>query len=276
MKRTRRLSLSIDPTKGTTPSDGKPRHSIDFPGETKVNSSKLVRVTVAVTLAAGSCVALAANRPVALQSNQLPEIQCSTTQCKLVPRTAPRFRAYNLTASPMATPPAAPDPTPAVVGPPAGQRYMWWGPDAQSGACQEIKGVTPSNPYTYIGTTNLPVPLGSTHISLLATVEANLSGGPIGAAGDVGILEAKRSSSSNWYVVNAGFIYTVPGVTNPQSLFNVGTLHGLVSLADLPDPGTTPVPDMIDVRVIVYPIYVGGFTNVVYNEVCFGQLQLSF
>lgn len=236
----------------------------------------LIRVSLAVALTTGSCLALAANgRPAAwgdqLRSDQLPDIQCSATRCTIVQRPSQALRPHTLTAAPMATP-AVPDPTPVEVGPPAGQRFMWQGAGYPS--CQSIIGVTSAAPYTYINASAIPVPLGSTHISFLASIEANMSGGPGGAGADFGEVQVKRSSGTHWTNADFGFIFSVYGSVAPQSLYNIGHFHGLVNLADLQDG--TGVPSEIDVRAIVFPVYTSGFTNVVYNAVCLGKLQLSF
>lgn len=237
---------------------------------------KLIVVGAAVALTAVSYVAFAANGSFTARTYQLPQLKCTRSKCTLVQRPEQsQPRRQTLMAAPFDSAPAAPDTTPVEVGPPAGQRYMFYGPGYATGDCQSIIGVTGANPYEYIKGTQIVVPLGSTHISLLATLEANLSGGPSGSGADVGILEVKRSSSaSGWYIVNAGYAYTIYGSEAPQSLFNVATYHGLVNLADLGDG--TGVPSEIDVRVIVFPVNTSGFSNVNYNMVCAGQLQLSF
>lgn len=229
-------------------------------------------VAIATALAACSCAALATPvfsniRGNLVRSSQLPEIQCAKTACTFVQS---QNRTRRSRFAPLATPAVA-NSTPIAVGPPAGQRYIWQGAGYPS--CQDISTATGANPYTYMSGTQIPVPLGSTHISLLATMQANLAGGPVGAAGDVGMLQVKPSSGTAWTTVSAGYALTVYGSSAPQNLYGIGTYHALVDLASL-NSGT--VPSEIDVRVIAFPLYTSGFTNVPDNNVCWGQMELSF
>jgi hypothetical protein len=123
----------------------------------------------------------------------------------------------------------------------------------------------------------VPVPLGSDYASLMATFQTNLAGGPAGAAGDFGILQVKRTSSTTgWVNVDYGYAYTTTGVPNPGSLYGTVTYQTIVDLRSLPDGSGTP--SQIDVRMVVYPAFSpdGGFTNVAFNAVCDGELSLSF
>lgn len=237
----------------------------------------LVFTALATALVAGSLSASAAGSRFATRSGDLPEIQCTRNHCALVQTPPPRLGAHALAVAPMATF-ATPDPTPVVVGPPAGQRYLWQG--AGYPACQSIKDMSPmpsiTSPYEYIKATNIPVPLGSTHASLLASFQVNLDGGPAGAAGDVGMLQVARSGTNDWNNVAISYAYTIPGAVNNTSLYNTATYHGLVNLANL--TSGTGVPSEIDVRVGVFPVYTadGGFSTTIFNGVCWGTLQLSF
>ncbi|HET7931038.1 MAG TPA: hypothetical protein VFL63_06585 [Rhodanobacteraceae bacterium] len=232
---------------------------------------------IAAVLAASSCLAFAASGQVALRGNrvlgsQLPDIQCSRTQCNMVQPAAARQRwGVRSLATPLEVTPEIASPTPVEVAPPAGQRFLWQG--AAYPACQSVASASPGSPYTYINATSIPVPLGSTHISLHADFEGYLTGGPAGAGAIVGELEVKPSSGSTWTVVQAGYAYTQYGSDNPQNLFGMASYQGLVNLADL-NGGS--VPSEIDVRVITFPLFTAGFTNVGAASVCWGNLQLSF
>lgn len=210
-----------------------------------------------------------------LSVSQLPQLHCTKTQCSLVPTTtALSGMRWRGTASPsfttMATP-AAPNTAPIDVGPPAAQRFMFEG--AGSGACQDLSSATGASPYEYMGGEDIPVPLGSTHITLLARFQSILSGGTSGAGSIIGQLEVKRDSGSTWMNVDANFAFTVAAVTNGESLSGISTYGGLVDLSTLPDG--TGIPSAIDLRLIVYPLGVGGFTFG-YQQVCRGFLQMSF
>ncbi|HET7663220.1 MAG TPA: hypothetical protein VFK31_06225 [Rhodanobacteraceae bacterium] len=231
-----------------------------------------VPIISAFALAAASCAAFAASGPTVIHGNQLPDLHCTTTRCTFVQPQTPHRGIYSRAMQPMAAPLAAPLTDPVVIAPPAGQRLLYQG--AQYPDCQDISAVSSSNPYEYIKGTSIMVPLGTTHTSLLATFQSNLSGGPAGAGADVAMLQVKRSSGSTWFMAAASYAYTMYGSTSPQNLFNTATYQALVDLASLPDG--TGVPSEIDVRLIVFPLYTNGFTNVVENSVCWGQLQLTF
>lgn len=247
-----------------------PASTRNYKGDSVVKTLKIIGTTFAMTLSASAFSAAATGSPQLGNYAQLPEIRCSGTHCSIVQPTARNRRMHALAVAPMDAP-ATPSTTPVAVGPPAGQRFMWQG--AGYPACQSLAGASMSSPYTYINATQVPVPLGSTHISLFATLLANISGGPTGAAGDFVTLQVKPSASSTWTYVDTGYAASIYGSTVAQNLYNSGTFHGLVDLASL-NGGT--VPSEIDIRVQTFPLYVGGFNNVAVNAVCGGQLQLSF
>jgi len=235
----------------------------------KTNRSSICFATT-ITLALGASSVFAAKPRIELPGrDQLPEIQCTTTSCTLV---------YGSTgvAGPGAGNTITANPNPVVVAPPAGQRYLWQG--AGYPACQNIIVMNPqptmSSPYEYVAASAIPVPLGSTHASLLGSLQTNLARGETGNAADVGMLQIRRSGGT-WFNVSISYAYTIRGSTPPQSLYNTATYNGLVSLADL--PGGTTVPDLVDVRLAVFPVYTNPPVNdLVLNSVCWGDLQLAF
>lgn len=196
--------------------------------------------------------------------DQLPEIQCSATRCSLDYSLAQRVA------------PQAADPTPVVVAPPAGQRYFWQG--AGYPTCQSLIPMSPqptiSAPYEYIYANAVPVPLGSTHAALLASLQVNLGRGDTGNAATIGLLQIRRSGGT-WYNVAASYAFSVHGASPAQSLLNRATYDGLVDLANL--PGGSAVPDLVDVRLGVFPLYTNAPANdVAWNSVCWGHLQVTF
>lgn len=234
-----------------------------------ITNRNLTRLTMTMALTLGASSVLAQRAGIELPSrDQFPDIQCTTTSCSLVYGSAgaagPRGNA--ITANP----------NPVVVAPPAGQRYLWQG--AGYPACQDIKAMSPqptmATPYEYIAAAAIPVPLGSTHASLLGNFQVNLARGATGNAANIGMLQIRRSGGT-WANVSNSYAYTIHGTTPPQSLYNMATYHGLVGLADL--PGGTTVPDLIDVRLAVWPLYTNLPANdLVLNKVCSGQLQVAF
>ncbi len=212
-------------------------------------------------------------------SSQLPLIECSKVHCEMV---QPAVDVKAMLGQNRDAKAATPDTTPILMAPPAAQRLVWRGAGYPE-ACQDIAAITPTptgaNPYEYMKGVDIPIPLGTTHVTLFATASANLSGGPSGAAGDVGFLQIKRSSSTTWQQADNAYIYTIVGQASPQAVYGSRTYHSVISLADLPDGSLTQVgeiPETIDVRFVVFPLYTGGFSNVVYNRVCFGHMQLAF
>lgn len=206
-------------------------------------------------------------------SGGLPSLNCSQTRCDFSSPDAGYLEA--------GLSPAAPNPYPVVVGPPAAQRYLWRG--ANYPACQSLKALVPAatfgNPYVYMKAMTIPVPLGSTHASIVTTVEANLSGGPAGALGIAGLLQIKRSNSVNWIIASSAYVYSVPGTPTPQSMYGTGSMQTLENLAALPvEVGSGGVPDAIDIRFASFPVYSsdGGFSNTNYSAVCKGSMTLSF
>src|SRR5699024_9178990 len=94
------------------------------------------------------------------------------------------------------------NPSSFEAAPPGGQRLAWKA--AGNPNCQSIKAATPTptvaNPYTYIKVTDIPVPSGSTHITLGALFVMSLSGGPSGALAEIGFLQVRPHNSSTWQV----------------------------------------------------------------------------
>ncbi|MEJ5207468.1 hypothetical protein [Denitratimonas sp. CY0512] len=204
-------------------------------------------------------------------NSTFPDIQCdaSRTRCSLNYDTPSPVRRA-------ATPQAA-DPTPVAVAPPSGQRYLWQG--AGYPACQSFLDMDPqptlASPYPYIAGNDVPVPLGSTHVSLLGSFQSNLARGPSGNAANIGMLQIRRSGGV-WHNVSLSYAYTIIGHNPAQSLFNRATYDGLVNLAEL--PGGTGIPDMVDVRLAAFPLYTNpsASSDVLINAVCWGTLQVTF
>jgi hypothetical protein len=235
-------------------------------GNLMIHKSVLTLVAMSL-MAAGSAMAgpSLSVRPV-VKSEQLPELQCDRLDCVLKPAGSP---------SKIAATPAVPSPLPYNVGPPAGQRFGWRG--AGYPACQSLSTIpapTGGAPYEYIRADLIPVPLGSTHATLMASVQANLSGGPSGSAAVIALLQMRRSGTAPWVNVDASYVYTVRGNPEPTSLYGTASYQAFESLEAL--PGGTGVPDAIDVRVGTFSIFTATFTNVIYNAVCYGKLDVTF
>lgn len=229
-------------------------------------------VTVTTLVLAFACVSLAASasdyRQPPRKSDQLPSIECNATGCRL-----DYAKANSEISSRSSALPVAPSTTPSAVAPPGGQRMEWQG--AAYPACQSMIGApySISDKYVYIEADDVPVPLGSTHASLLSSMQSNLAGGSTGAGAIVAFLQAKRSNSATWSVVNATYAFTTAGNADPTSLYGTTAFTGLVDLAAL--PGGTTVPDNIDIQVAVFPLYTTGFTPAI-SAVCRGKLELTF
>jgi hypothetical protein len=200
-------------------------------------------------------------------SGLLPELQCDRFNCVMKPS--------SLASRPMQPPaPAAANPNPVVVGPPAGQRYGWLG--ASYPTCQSVQGTSIASPYEYFRIDTIPVPLGSTHVGLRATVQTNIGGGPSGSAGVVGFLQLSRAGTGNWVNTATSYLYSIGGYVNTISLYTTAPLQGLESLASLPPAGA--VPDAIDVRLTTFVVYSGDgqFTRTDVAAVCQGKLEVTF
>ena len=245
-----------------------------------MSSNSVPRLFATILLfSLGSSVAIAqARTTVPVATDQLPEIVCDMTSCELVSDSARRNRQQF-------RPAAIADTSPIMAAPPAGQRLAWLG--AGSPTCQKITDISPTptmaSPYEYIKGENVPVPLGTTHAFLLSNFRVLLAGGrtdgqPAGSGADVGMLQIRRSGSSTWANVYVEYAFTVAGenqATQAQmrNLYSIATYNGLVDLSTL--PGGAGIPSAIDVRMGIFPIYLSGFTPK-YNEVCKGQLHISF
>lgn len=224
-------------------------------------------IAAIMLLAFGS--AMAGPRPIEgpiVKGEQLPELLCDQLSCAQKP--------VGATTQGIVTP-AAPSPLPYNVGPPAGQRFGWRG--AGYPACQSLSTIpAPSggSPYEYIRADLIPVPLGSTHATLLSTVQANISGGPSGSAGVVALMQMRRSGTAPWVTVDASYVYTVRGHPEPTSLYGTASYQAFESLAALPNG--SGVPEAIDVRLGTFSIFTATFTDVIYNAVCYGKLDVTF
>ncbi len=216
----------------------------------------------------------------------LPSIECGPSECTLNygPVVAGNSRVT----------PQALIPSPVDAGGPPGQRLKWVGPD--NGACKTMgtgelgtRGVapmySPASPYEYIVATEIPVPLGSAHISATATVEPRLGAwaGAGEAAGAVAIaaqLQVRRYPSGAWVNLDSSYAYVInafPADASPgmyQVLFGKATYEGFTSLADL--PGGTGVPAAIDARLITFNVITNTVWKLGWNHVCKGQMLLTF
>ncbi len=196
--------------------------------------------------------------------NQLPRVQCDRFNCSLVDRSSSQISTIT---------PASPNPYPVDAGPPPGQRMRWVAPGHPS--CQVLgNSATLDDPYYYIVANEVPVPLGSTHASILVTLEGNLSGGDdTEAAGIYGLVEIRRSGVPSWEYSGDFAVFTVHGFNHPQSLFGRGTFQGFERLGSL--SGGTGVPELVDIRVGVFNLFTSGWTTN-FNEVCFGIMDVTF
>lgn len=197
---------------------------------------------------------------------QLPELLCDRADCAL--------KSVGTSTQAIAAP-AAPSPLPFNVGPPAGQRFGWRG--AGYPACQTMNilpAPSAGSPYEYMRADLIPVPLGSTHVTLLSTIQANISGGPTGSAGVVGLFQMRRSGTTPWVTVDASYVYTVRGNAEPTSLYGTASYQAFESLAALPNG--SGLPDAIDVRLGTFSIFTATFTDIVYNAVCYGKMDVIF
>lgn len=244
-------------------------------------SSSLLAIPLLLGLSVVPVFAVAQGMGSARASNGLPELLCGQSDCTL---------DYRRSAQTTQTPPslAAANPNPVEAGPPPGQRLSWRG--ANYPACQSLGTGTNTNPigqpssvgtpiaapYEYIKATDIPVPLGSTHATLLGTLSINLSGGPAGALGTVGFLQVRRSGQISWVNVDPAYAFSVRGYALPQSLWGKATYQGVSDLATL--PGGTGVPDAVDARLAVFNVFTndGGFSTVAWNGVCYGRMELTF
>lgn len=233
-------------------------------GGCKMNLSRILLRSSLALMVFGASAPVLAQRANIGSSDQLPEIQCDGARCNLIYGASQRVA------------PQAANPTPVVVAPPAGQRYFWHG--AGYPACQSFIPMSPqptmAAPYEYIHAKEIPVPLGSTHAALLSSFQVNLGRGSTGNAAVVGMLQMRRSGGA-WLDVSLSYAFSVHGASPPQSLFNRATFDGLVDLASL--PGGSTVPDLVDVRMAVFPVYTSPPANdVSWSSVCWGNLQVTF
>lgn len=236
----------------------------------------------AVPLSSGAQVTSGAAR----SGDVLPSIECGPSECTLNygPAVASNSRVT----------PQALDPNPVDAGGPPGQRLKWLGKD--NGACQSLgtgelnpRGAAPmypfASPYEYIVATEIPVPLGSAHISATATVEPRLGAwaGAGEAAGAVSIgaqLQVRRSPNGAWVNLDSSYAYVIEAfpVSASPSMYQVtyakATYEGFTSLADL--PGGTGVPAAIDARLITFNVITNTVWKLGWNHVCKGQMLLTF
>lgn len=199
-----------------------------------------------------------------IPSDQIPELNCDRFSCTYA-QAGTRTNDIQ---------PFAANPLPVGAGPSAGQRLLWRGAGYPS--CQNISGSTyPNNLYSYIQALTIPVPLGSTHATLNATIETSLRGGPNGSGAIGGILQIKRSSQpeSAWENAASSYAHSIAGSNPTVSLFSNASYFALEDLALL--AGGTGVPSEIDVRMTVFPLSFGTFTLQT-SQVCNGQLLVEF
>lgn len=205
----------------------------------------------------------------------VPNIECDRTHC---------FESTQVFTNPNRPEASAPL-APVVVGPPAGQRYQFKPPSA---SCELVDlSANVANPQVYFVTEPIPVPLGSTHVTLSSTMESNLAGTGFEAIATMfGRLEIRRAPSASlpgggsWVIADYGYVLTRTGSTSYTSRYGKATYVGLEDLALLPPIGQ--VPSMIEVRTRVNSYTSGGYvfsygpTEPPSPGICKGKLQVTF
>lgn len=199
--------------------------------------------------------------------NDARYIECDRTTCDFV--TLAQLRVN----SPTALAPTDPD----VVGPPAGQRYIWRAP----ASCDLVPfAATPGNPFAYIVSKPIPVPLGSTHATLSATAEALLAGaGTAGVSTMFGRLQIRRSAdgvnpAGTWVNSDRGYVYSRTGSEAPSIRYGKATFMTLEDLTSL--PGGSGIPVMIEIRLAVNAYSDGNWVYSIDPQICKGSMQLAF
>lgn len=226
-------------------------------------------------------VAIAAAFPVAAQRtavrhDQLPIIDCVGTRCTYY------YDTRGIVAPLSSSIEAAPV-TPETVGPPGGQRYFWRAPDPICHSIADGNGVSsynPDSPYPYIYVSGLSVPIGSTHVSLVANLESYLrrqdsSATDLGTVSVFGQLQIRAHGPGAWWNAASGYAHSTQGMVTPRNQFQSGHYHAVVDLSSLSGSG---VPSAIDVRLAVSPNLTAPtpVSGSIINNVCKGQLQLTF
>lgn len=246
----------------------------------KISIASLIALLSATAMAAG-----AKNPSPAPSSDQLPFLSCGANGCS-------ESSLSDLAGNAGTT---AADPVPVAFAHPPGQRYIWRGVVRDSLAnCANIRLMSPQpdldNPFDWPMVKEIPVPLGSTDVSLQASFESVLAIQDAvkydQSGGNAGLLQIRRSSGDPWQDVDLAYGYVVSATHEaPPIMYGTGHYRGIVSLAGLPvgpshhaDAGT--VPNIIDVRLGVYPRYtqVPGTSSytVKMNQVCKGRIEVTF
>lgn len=224
---------------------------------------KFLSLVAIATFGAGLGIASAASSSGRVTA-QLPQLQCDRFACKTIDANT----AVDLNS---------PNPYPVVAAPPSGQRLMW------KAGCSNIFTMNPQptfvDPFAYVVAEDVPVPLGSSHASLLASARVSLAGQPSNSGGDVGFLQIKRSSVTTWENSQVAYAFTIAGGVNPPAiLYGIGVYHAVEDLASLAGTSGDPagsIPPSIDVRLALAPQAAGAFTFLT-NSVCDGRLEVTF
>ena len=221
-----------------------------------------------LTLALSTWMASAQTMLKSASSGQTPEIICTLTECHI----ASSSEVRNMLIST----PSGLNVNPTVIAPPAGQRLQWDEP----GCADLISYTSLSNAYEFVSAPNIPVPLGTTHISLEAVTQGYISG-TIGngntsaTGGSFGRLQISRHGANNWINVATGYSRHAFADTKGYPTYGIGKYIGLVDLANLPpinDVGT--IPSAIDVRIMAHTNTSSDFV-VNQSFVCKGQLIVT-
>jgi len=216
----------------------------------------------------GTAQAQPAKSPTAAASG-FPQINCSRLKCSLdynSPTGATIQAKQAASSSSMSTP--------TNIAPPPGQRFSWGG--AGNSTCFDMTSGSYgfANPYPYIEADSIPVPLGSSYASIMASMGVSLSGGPSGGIATVGFLQIRASPGGTWVNLDNAYALTQAGSAASIPIYSKATYQGLSNLTSL--TGNNTVPNLVDVRLAVFNLILPGFTNITSNQVCYATMELTF
>lgn len=238
-----------------------------------MNAKRLSIWLAASMLASTGCIAATNLQAI---NGGLPEVVCGPTSCSLA-SDLPATKSSSRYTRGLKTQAIS---VPAVAAHPPGQRLRWVTPT--SPFCQDLGIGTPpvnsynfNSPYSYLEADAIPVPLGSTDMSVLGSMTVNLWIAPAGSAGTYGILQVARAGTGQWLNLDTGYTLTAMGDPGDQrSMWGKGSYQGLVNLADL--PGGSGVPTAVDVRLGTLNVITNLVSQVFKNQVCNGILDVTF